>query len=184
MAYCDRMRIVLLGDSHLAKVQNDLPRLRGSLDESVEIANLAIGGSIAVDLHQQAEAAQLRPTDLVVVSIGTNDAAQWRPIDRRSFEESLGAFLGDLEVARLVVVTSPGTDEGRIGDTGPDFPPEQIAAYSETVERLATAVGAEIVRTPELLAPLGGRAFLDDGVHLTGEGYDVLLPAIAAAVSG
>lgn len=178
------MRIVLLGDSHLAKVQDDLPRLRGLLDESVEIVNFAIGGSIAVDLPQQAEAALLRQSDTVVVSIGTNDAAQWRPIDRQSFEESLGAFFGALEVARLVVVTSPGTDNGRIGDTGPDFPPEQIEAYAETVERLAAAAGAEIVRTPELLAPLGGRAFLDDGVHLTSEGYDVLLPAIAAAVSG
>jgi len=33
-----------------------------------------------------------------------------------------------------------------------------------------------------VLAPLGADAFLDDGVHLTGAAYDVLLPAIAAAI--
>ncbi len=176
------MRIVLLGDSHLARLGNDLPQVAARLSPDDEIVNFSIGGSIAVDLAQQAQAAQLRPTDTVVISIGTNDAAQWRPIDHTSFEESLGAFLGDLDVARLVVISSPGTDEGRMGDTGPDFPPDQISAYAETVERLTHAVGGVVVRAAELLAPLGGRAYLDDGVHVTSAGYDVLLPAIADAV--
>lgn len=174
------MRIVLLGDSHLARLDHDLDRIGGS---GHEVANHAMGGSIAVDLAAQAVAADLRSDDTVVISIGTNDAAEWRPTEVETFEPTLATFLADLDVAHLVLVTSPGTDESRLGDTGPGFPPDQIATYAAAAGRLGRASGAAVVDAAVVLAPLGGRAFLDDGVHLAPDGYDVLLPVIAAAVS-
>jgi lysophospholipase L1-like esterase len=40
-----------------------------------------------------------------------------------------------------------------------------------------------LINSRALLEPLGRRAFARDGVHLSGEGYRLLLPALAEAVS-
>ena len=42
---------------------------------------------------------------------------------------------------------------------------------------------AQVVEAWVLLAPLRERAFAEDGLHLSGTGYDVLLPALREAVA-
>jgi hypothetical protein len=56
------MRIVCLGDSHLARVRRDLPVL------GPDVCNAAEGGASALDLIVQATSAGVREDDLVVVS--------------------------------------------------------------------------------------------------------------------
>ena len=63
------MRVVLLGDSHLARLRRELPRLGES------VVNAAVGGATVLDLEAQADRVGLAPDDAVVVSVGTNDAA-------------------------------------------------------------------------------------------------------------
>ena len=81
------MRIVLLGDSHLARIKRELPRLGES------VLNAAVGGATVLDLEAQANGAVLTAEDVVVVSVGTNDGAPWKKVPRRPL--SLGRFPGD-----------------------------------------------------------------------------------------
>jgi hypothetical protein len=74
------VRLVLLGDSHLARVRRDLHRLRGGGSTEVEIVNAAVGGAFVSDLAEQALEVGLQPGDRVAVSVGTNDAAPWKQI--------------------------------------------------------------------------------------------------------
>ncbi len=169
------MRIVLLGDSHLAHVQEDLHRI-GS-----DVVNAAVGGSIVLDLPEQARGVGLRPDDTVVVSIGTNDAATWRPEDPDTFEQHLSAFVEHLEVARLVLVTTPGVDLERKDDATVEFA-HALGEHARVATAIFTAARAEVIDASALVEPVGAGAFLDDGLHLAPAGYDVVLPAIAEAV--
>ncbi|ANH40266.1 GDSL-like Lipase/Acylhydrolase [Nocardioides dokdonensis FR1436] len=180
------MRIVLLGDSHLDRVRRDLHRLAPR--PGAEVVNAAVGGSFAFELLGQAHGVHLRPEDSVVVSVGTNDAAPWKAVPPYEFEDNLRALLDHLVgldgtgVARLVYLTPPGVDEARLG--GPDDrTAATVASYAAAGAALSLAAGGRVVDAHALLAPLGPRAFLDDGVHLTGAAYDLLLPALAAALS-
>ncbi len=170
------MRVVLLGDSHLARVRRDLPVL------GPEVHNAARGGASSLDLADQVAGAGVGDGDAVVVSVGTNDAAPWRQVPLAEFGAALGAILRSVS-GRRVYVAPPGVDEARLSRPQ-DRSNAVLDDYRRTAVGICAEVGAVVVPTPAVLAGLGARAFTEDGVHLTGPAYALLLPAIAAAVSG
>lgn len=76
-------RTVLVGDSHLARVKRDL-RLLGE-----NVLNVSEGGAVVSDLLGQTAAASVGQADVVVVSVGTNDAAPWKSTPLQEFEATL-----------------------------------------------------------------------------------------------
>lgn len=165
------MRVVLLGDSHLARIRRDLHRIGDG------VVNAAVGGAFASDLLPQAAAVGLEPGDVVVVSVGTNDAAPWKSVPLAEFGSALEEFVRALTVAGLVYVVPPGVDESRLEGAG-DQTVSALRAYADRASSVFTAAGATLVDAWALLEPLGPAAFTDDGIHLTGAAYDALLPAI------
>lgn len=166
------MRIVLLGDSHLARVRRDLHRL------GPDVLNAAVGGAFARDLTDQAVAAELRSHDRVVVSVGTNDAAPWKAVRLATFERHIEQFLEQVTGADLVYVSPPGVYEPRLTRSN-DRTNELVTGYAACASAVFEQAGARVLDAGQLLRPLGTSAFVEDGVHLTGAAYDVLLPALA-----
>ena len=169
------MRIVLLGDSHLARIERELPRLGSS------VLNAAVGGATVLDLDGQARGASLTADDVAVVSVGTNDGAPWNRVLVNDFRRTLTEFVMSRHVQAWVLVAPPGVDESRLG---PDDRKNVVMSdYSGATASVAKSVSARLIDSRALLQPLGSRAFKRDGVHLSGEGYRLLLPALADAVS-
>lgn len=171
------MRIVLAGDSHLAYVRRDLHRL------GPDVRNLAVGGAVVTDVLRQLTSGPLGPDDavpigdgdVVVVSVGTNDAAAYPGVPLAVFEAALDELVDVVRPGRWVYVAPPG-----LADDDPD----DFGRSNDVIATYAAAAAARfdvVVDTLALLAPLGGRARTYDGLHLTGAGYDALLPALAAA---
>lgn len=170
------MRIVLLGDSHLARIKRDLPLL------GADVANAAVGGATVHDLDAQAAAVSVCLDDVVALSVGTNDAAPWRTVPEELFRRVLEDFLQSCDAARVVVVLPPGVVEARLQDSG-DRTNALLEGYRAAASAAATYVGADIMDPRAALAVAGSSAFASDGVHLSGRGYRVLLPALRAAVT-
>lgn len=174
------MRIVLLGDSHLARVRRDLALI------GTDVRNGAVGGASSLDLAAQAEragAGGLVEDDAVVVSVGTNDAAPWKRVPVPDVTEALRACWLSVPARRRVYVTPPGVDEARLG--GPsDRTNHVVDSYRAAAVALCRELDVRVVHAEQLVAPLGVDAFVDDGLHLTGPAYRLLLPAIAAGVRG
>lgn len=168
------MRIVLLGDSHLARVRRELSQI------GPQVVNAAVGGALAGHLAAQARSVGITVGDAVVVSAGTNDAAPWKAVPRDVFERQLEEFLTQVPQGDLVYLAPPGVDEARLRRPK-DRTNDVIAGYTAAASALFERSGASVIQTRQLLATLGAAAFTDDGVHLTGAAYDVLLPAIARA---
>lgn len=164
------MSVLVLGDSHLARVRDDLER--GGPDVTVR----AFGGAIATDLSGQLAGLDPAAYDVVVVSVGTNDAG-WRDVPVELFTKAFADLLAQVPTARVVLVTSPGADEVR----APGWSNAKLSAYAAAAAALVAEAGGTVLDTPALLAPLGAGAFLDDGFHLTAAAYDLLLPALHAA---
>ena len=168
------MRTVLLGDSHLARLRRELHSLRG------EVRIAAEGGACSRDLREQAAAVELDDCDTVVLSIGTNDAAPRQHVPMTAFGQALLTFVASHSPRRWVFVAPPGVVEDRLTAAG-DRTNGVIDAYRLAAIEVCEAAGGHMVRTDLLLAPLGPRAFSDDGLHLSGAGNRVLVPAIASA---
>ena len=165
---------MLVGDSHLARVRRDL-RVIGP-----DVLNAARGGSTSLDLAAQTASVELGEDDVVVVSVGTNDAAPWKQVPPPDFERALRACLRALAPRPTVYVAPPGVDEDRLSGRG-----NRTNAVVDTYRRVALTAcgetGARVVRADLLVQGLGSAAFTEDGVHLSGAAYGVLLPAIASA---
>ncbi len=168
------MRIVLLGDSHLAYAQ---PYLRMLGDR---VLNAAVGGATVDDLPTQASVARLGADDVVVVSVGTNDAA-FRGLAAADFGSRAAALLASLPARGRVVMTTPGVDRDRVVGL-PGRVEVIMQAYGDALAAAAEQTGSAVVDTPAVLAPLGSRAFVDDGVHLTEDAYHLLLPTLREVV--
>ncbi len=168
------MRVVLLGDSHLARVRRDLSTI------GPDVRNAAVGGACARDLRAQVDGTDLNEQDVVVVSIGTNDAAPWRRVDISDFARTWRDGVQSVPAQRLVYVTPPGVDEARLG--GPnDRTNAVVDRYRAAALAVCDELGVSVVHAEHVVEPLGADAFVDDGVHLSGRAYQLLLPAIAAA---
>lgn len=168
------LRTVFLGDSHLARLRRELRGFPG------EVRNAAEGGASSRDLMRQAAPVAVRGSDVVVLSVGTNDAAPWKRVPVSEFARSLSTFVASHAPRGWVVVAPPGVVEERLTG-GPDRTNAVIDDYRQAAIEVCDEVGGHVVRTDLLLAALGATAFADDGVHLNGTGYRVLVPAIVSA---
>jgi lysophospholipase L1-like esterase len=164
-------RIVLLGDSHLARVRRDLGRIGD------DVLNVAVGGSSSRDLRGQAASVAWRTDDRAVLSVGSNDAAPWKQVPLPEHVDLVSALLAAVPAIR-VYVAPPGVVEDRLtGD--PDRTNAVMDAYRDAVVAVCEAAGVQVLRADRLLAHLGAGAFAADGLHLSGEGYDVLLAELS-----
>ena len=165
------MSVLVLGDSHLARVG---PTLVAQLPDATV---RAFGGAVATDFVAQADGLDLAAYDVVVVSIGTNDAG-WRDVPLDVFTREVEDLLSRVP-GRVVLVTSPGADEVR----APSWSNAKLAEFATSAATRVNAAGGTVIDTPSLLAPLGADAFLDDGFHLTAAAYDLLIPVLATVAS-
>jgi lysophospholipase L1-like esterase len=163
------MSVLVLGDSHLARVGPALVSLLPGATVR------AFGGAVATDLSAQADGLDLAAYDVVVVSIGTNDAG-WRDVPLEVFTREVEGLVARVP-GRVLLVTSPGADEAR----APGWSNAKLGEFAAAATALVMAAAGGVIDTPSVLAPLGADAFLDDGFHLTTAAYDLLLPAIAHA---
>jgi lysophospholipase L1-like esterase len=168
------VRTVFLGDSHLARLRRELRGFPG------EARNAAEGGASSRDLPRQAAEVDVQASDVVVLSVGTNDAAPWNHVPVSEFAQSLTVLVASHEPRGWVLVAPPGVVEERL-TRAPDRTNAVIDEYRRAAIEVCEEVGGRVVRADLLLAELGVKAFADDGVHLNAVGYRVLVPAIVSA---
>lgn len=180
-------RIVALGDSHLQRLGRRTARLAcAEHQQGAEVVNVAVGGSTTADLAGQLERAEPGPGDRVLISVGTNDAASWYPVDLATAGPLLAGTLEDLavrDVGRVVLLTTPGVDRSRLPQSNTRTESE-LREYADAFALVARAAGAQVLDAQRVLAPLGAQAFCEDGMHLSKPGYELLVPVMAAALCG
>lgn len=165
------MSLVLMGDSHLARVRRELVSL------GREVRNVAVGGATVRDLDGQLDlVAAIRP-ETVVLSVGTNDAAARHGVSRAHFVAALEDVLVRLQESTAIYVTSPGVIESRAA--GQHWTNTRVAEYRQAALDACAEHNLACIRAEKILGQLGARAFAEDGLHLNGLGYRTLLPVIA-----
>ena len=166
------MTTYLLGDSHLAALGPTIAAL------GPDVVNLAVGGAVAQDLGCQLHGVRLPEDAALVVSIGTNDADPTRGLALEAFGAVVDAFVAARPGHLWVYVASPGC----VGDIDATWTAAGMARYSARAATAFAAAGGVVLDTPGVLAPLGPAAFDEDRLHLSPQGYDVLLPAVRSVL--
>ena len=163
--------VLLLGDSHLARIRGERTR-RIERETRCRVINAAVGGANSLDLADQANGH--RSADTVVVSVGTNDAAPWKEVPLLYFERALASLLAGLPGARLIYITSPGVDERRLVGPG-DRTNTAIRRYTTVAARIFADHGGTTLDVRFALSGLRFEVYEPDGVHLTHLAYEHVL---------
>ncbi|MGW5361771.1 SGNH/GDSL hydrolase family protein [Actinopolymorpha pittospori] len=180
--------VLLLGDSHLARIRGERTR-HVERETNRRVVNAAVGGANSLDLARQLNGH--RPADTVVVSVGTNDAAPWKEVPLARFGMELTRLLADLPESRLIYLTSPGVDDRRL--TGPgDRTNAVVQRYSAAAAKIFAEHGGTTLDVRSTLSGVSFEVYESDGVHLTHRAYERLLtelvqrigPAPHAGVTG
>ncbi|CAM3542817.1 hypothetical protein [Nocardioides zeicaulis] len=82
-------------------------------------------------------------------------------------------LLGDSHLARV---------RRDLALVGPDVHNAAVGGATSHDLAVCRDLDVHVVHAEQVVAPLGAGAFVDDGLHLTGDAYRLLLPAIAAGV--
>jgi lysophospholipase L1-like esterase len=168
------VRTVFIGDSHVARLRRELREFPG------DVRNAAEGGASSRDLLRQAGAVGVHDSDSVVLSVGTNDAAPWKHVSVSEFVRAISMLVASHAPRGWVYVAPPGVVEERL--TGArDRTNAVIDEYRLAAIEVCDEVGGHVVRTDLMIGSLGATAFAEDGIHLNGTGYRVLVPAIRSA---
>jgi lysophospholipase L1-like esterase len=179
-------RIVAVGDSHLQRLRGRRRELDCPVHPGRTVDTVAKGGSRTVDLADQIARAEIAPGDRVLVSVGTNDAASWHPLpldEANDLWAKALALLKESGADRVVLVTTPGVDRARLPRSN-DSTESDLREHARSYAEVARQRGAVVVNAAEVLAEMGPSAFCEDGLHLSDEGYDRLIPVLAEALCG
>lgn len=145
-----------------------------------DVCNAAEGGACAPDLVPQAAKAGVEEDDLVVFSVGTNDAAPWKQVPVTAYAQAVRCCLRAVPARRWIYVAPPGVDESRLSGSHRRTN-AVLDEYRDAAASVCNEAGARVVRTERVVGPLGADAFVSDRLHLSGRAYKVVLAAIADA---
>lgn len=175
-------KLVLFGDSLLALAsKSHLVLLEDKLEGQYDVYNCAVGGWDSRDLLKKSSyIAKLNP-DVLVLSLGTNDASPWKQVPVAEFTDNVSKSLQFFGKSRIVYFLPMPIDETK------QIPDKQRTnklqkEYHDTAKNLCEKLGLEFTESWDIFEPLletGKEYLVDDGVHLNDFAYETLFSEIA-----
>jgi lysophospholipase L1-like esterase len=173
-----RMTVLLVGDSNLALLCDKLPDLVPQAF-GADVECRAAGGAWSGSLRHQIGDRAPSDYEAVVVSIGSSDSHPPYGSSPAIFRENLARELGSggrwiaLLPRDLLRALDPATT---------DEINARIRTYSGILAELVTASGGIALDVGAITGTPAPAAYDDDGIHLTREAYEKLVPEIANAI--
>jgi lysophospholipase L1-like esterase len=187
-----RLRVAAVGDSTLTGPGLDhardafVARVAAAADVPIQLTRHAVGGSRVADvLMGQLPAVLDSPPDLVILSVGANDAIHSTPLVQ--FERDLRAVVGALDRAGIETIVCGLIDLSLIPRV-PTALRTMLRRRGEAYERrkaraihpAARAVHVEVGRrVNEVFRARGEAFFTPDRFHPNGDGHRCLAEALA-----
>ncbi len=180
-------KLVLFGDSLLAHVSKDEVLIFESKLPDYDVYNCAVGGWDSNDCVKKAlYIAGLQP-DLVILSVGTNDASPWKAVDIQTFTENLKKIFGIFGTSKILYFLPPAIN----GSILSEHPKRKaltnilMKQYHDHAKKVCQEMNVAYFDSWSVLKPLmdsGKDYHNEDGIHFSDEGYKVIITELSKAV--
>ncbi len=177
-------KLVLFGDSLFGQFgKHCIAALEASLP-GYDVYNCAAGGWDTNDCLKKAPyIAGLRP-DLVIISLGTNDMSPWKQVELPQFIENLNKIMRIFSTSQVIYFLPPPVNEASEPDDK-KIENETAKQYHDAAKALCEDLNIAYVDSWKVFMPLleAGRDYhVEDGVHLSDRGYEILIGELVALV--
>lgn len=179
------MKIVLFGDSlfanmskrHVLKIEKQIP---GS-----DAYNCAVGGWDSNDCVAKGPyIAKLEP-DVLIISLGTNDASSWKLVELEKFKENVNKIIDIFKGSKFIYFLPPPSDETK---HAPDRvrKNETTKQYHDAAKSICGEKGALTINSWDIFKPMLDRGevyHVEDGTHLEENAYDIIIAKIVTLLT-
>lgn len=178
-------KLVLFGDSLFGQCSKDeILFLETALKNEYDVYNCATGGWNSDDLVKKAPFISKLKPDVVLISVGTNDASPWKLVELKRFSDNLQHIAEAFNGVRAVFFPPPPVNERR-RPPGKEISNATMQTYNQAVIDFCNEQGLEYWDSWDGLLTYIDRPddpHNEDGVHFSDEGYEVVLSNLARAV--
>lgn len=172
------MTMLLIGDSNLARLYDELPDLVPRAF-GAEVECRAAGGAWSGSLRHQIGDRAVSDYEAVVVSIGSSDSHTPYGSSPATFRENLSR---ELESGGRWIALLPRDLLRALDPSTTDEVNTRIRIYSGILAELVKDSGGIALDVGAITGTLGPAAYDNDGIHLTRGAYEKLVPEIADAI--
>ncbi len=180
------MKIVLFGDSLLSLFHKPYIQDLESKIPGTDVYNCAAGGWNTEDgVIKAPYIASLNP-EVIVISLGMNDAAPWKQVHIEKFKTNLATIFDIFETSKIIFFLPPPVDEKKQTE-GRRRTNAAIQIYADAARHVCNNKSSvELVDSWEIFTPLLENEVVyheDDGVHLNEYGNSLLITHLSEAIN-
>ncbi|MDB5169181.1 MAG: hypothetical protein JWO41_537 [Candidatus Saccharibacteria bacterium] len=179
-------KLILLGDSLFGQAgKHRIEMLELALNNNYDIYNCAAGGWDTNDIvKKSAYLAGLKP-DVMVLSVGTNDIASWHHVSLQQFEDNLLRILEIWKDSKVIFFLPPPLNEA--AQEAPKIRRNSdLKQYQQVAVQICKERGVTYINSWDIFGPLldaGDSYHIDDGVHLSDDGYSITWSEVAKVLA-
>lgn len=170
-------KLVLFGDSLFAQVSKTYLLMFENSLPGYDIYNCAVGGWDTNDCVAKAPyIAKLEP-EVLVISLGTNDAAPWKQVHLDKFKENIPKIFDSFPRSRIVYFLPTPVDEVKIAKIDKKRSIKNIKEYHDAAMEICKSYGIAYIDSFSVFKPLldsGKEYHVEDGVHFNNLAYEII----------
>jgi lysophospholipase L1-like esterase len=178
-------KLVLFGDSLFGQLgKHRIVNMETALP-GYDVYNCAAGGWDTNDCVKKAPyIAKLEP-DVIVISLGTNDAAPWKQVPLDAFITNIPKIFAAFPSSKLIYFLPPPVNENKTPEEKKGLNNEVLKQYHDVAKQVCKEHGIAVLSSWEAFKPLldnGNDYHVEDGVHLNDDAYDTINTQLAKLI--
>ena len=151
-----------------------------------DVYNCAVGGWDTNDCVAKAPYISNLEPDVLIISLGTNDAAPWKQVPLEKFKENIPKIFDAFKGTQIVYLLPLPVDEEKIAKTDAKRSIKGIREYHDSAQKVCEAQGVAYIHSFEVFKPLLDNRteyHVEDGVHLNDFAYEIIAGVLAKTLS-
>lgn len=179
-------KLILFGDSLFAQAGKSRVIMFEQALPGYDVYNCAVGGWDTNDcVAKSPYVAKLEP-DVLVISLGTNDASPWKQVPIGCFKKNISEIFKNFKGSRVIYFLPPPVDEVKIANTDKKRSIAGIKEYHDAAKSVCAANNVEFIDSFAVFKSLldsGKEYHIEDGVHLNDLAYEMISNKLASILT-
>ncbi len=180
-------KLVLFGDSLFAQAGKPRVIMFEEALPNYDVYNCAVGGWNTNDCVKKAPYIAKLEADVVVISLGTNDAAPYKQVPIDEFEANIPKILKAFEKSEVIWYLPTPIDQTKSKTFGKVIPNEVVKEYHDAAKKVCEEKGIKVIDSFSIFKPMldaGEIYHNEDGVHYIDKAYEIIAKELSSLLKG
>lgn len=175
-------KLILFGDSLFAQMDKRRINLFESTLPGYDVYNCAAGGWNSDDCVKKAPYIAKLQADVVVISLGTNDAAPYKQVPIDIFTKNIAPILDSFNGSKIIWYLPTPVDQNKSQTFGHIIPNEVVKQYHDAAKKVCEENGVNVIDSFSIFKPMLDKGEIyhnEDGVHYIDKAYEIIAIELA-----